>query len=147
MIKSVSVVPPGDYPEPLNVIGTEVFPLLVRARTGGPEVTVQRGGEGHGPPLHRHDWDECFFVLEGSVVFMLEDRTLDCVPGTLVHVPAGNVHGFRYGAGGGRILEFTGTNSGAVSTFTDLDASVPPGPPDIPAVLAALARNGVIVAG
>ena len=69
-----------------------------------------------------------------------------CTPGTLVHVPAGTVHGFRYGAGGGQMLEFTGQGSLASRMFTAISKEIPPGPPDIPKMLEILTQNGVTVA-
>ncbi len=145
MSDKVQIVTPADYPRALNVVGTGVTPLVTNAQTGGGEVTFQSGTEGNGPPLHAHDWDERFFVLKGAVDFILEDRTVNCPQGTLVHIPANTPHGFRYCAGGGEMLEMTSASSGAIAMFTDMDASVPPGPPDVPILLAVLARNGVSV--
>ena len=68
------------------------------------------------------------------------------VPGTLVHLPAGTVHGFRYGAGGGEMLEITGQGSLASKMFTAIDEEIPPGPPDIREIVEVLKRNGVTVA-
>ena len=69
-----------------------------------------------------------------------------CLPGTLVHVPAGTVHGFRYGPGGGEMFELTGQGSMATRMFTALSREIPAGPPDIPKVLEVLKENGVTVA-
>ena len=70
-----------------------------------------------------------------------------CMPGSLVHVPRGTVHGFRYGRGGGQMLEITGQGSLAAQMFTAINNEVPAGPPpDILKVLEVLKRNGVTVA-
>jgi hypothetical protein len=61
-----------------------------------------------------------------------------CTAGTLVHVPVGTVHAFRYGPGGGEMLEITGKRSNAVQVFTTLDREIPPGPPDVPRVIQVL---------
>ena len=68
------------------------------------------------------------------------------LPGTLVHVPRGTVHGFSYGSGGGQMLEITGQGATAAQMFTAIDHEIPAGPPDIPKVLEVLKRNGVTVA-
>jgi hypothetical protein len=52
----------------------------------------------------------------------------------LVFIPAGTVHAFSFGPGGGEMLEFTGAGSNAVRMFTALDREIPPGPPDITTV-------------
>lgn len=140
------IVTPNDYDPPLNVLGTKVIVLASRAAAQGYEITLQQGGEGMGLPLHSHEWDESSYVLKGSIEFSCADKTVMCLPGTLMHVPAGTVHGFRYGAGGGEMFEFTGQGSLATQMFTAISKEVLPGPPDIPKVLEVLNQNGVTVA-
>jgi len=131
----------------LNVLGTKVTVLAPNKKTQSYEITLQQGDEGMGPPLHSHNWDESFYVLKGQIEFTCSDTIVMCTPGTLVHVPAGTVHGFHYGSGGGQMLEFTGQGGFATQMFADIDKEIPPGPPDIPKVLEVLKQNGVTVAG
>ena len=49
---------------------------------------------GHGPRLHRHEYEEVFAVQSGSVRFTVGDETLDAGPGDVVVAPAGTPHGF-----------------------------------------------------
>ncbi len=140
------IVSPDNYEPALNVIGTKVTVLAANDATQGYEITLQQGDEGMGPPLHSHAWDESFYVLKGQIEFSYDNKTVMCLPGTLVHVPAGTVHGFRYGPGGGEMFELTGQGSMATRMFTALSKEIPPGPPDIPKVLEVLKQNGVTVA-
>ena len=79
-------------------------------------------------------------------MFTCGDRTTTCTPGTLVHVPAGTVHAFNYGPGGGEMVEFTaGRSSRAVQMFAALDRQIPPGPPDVPKVIQVLREHGAKV--
>jgi quercetin dioxygenase-like cupin family protein len=140
------IVTPKDYNPALNVLGTKVTVLASNAATQAYEITLQQGDEGTGPPLHSHNWDESFYVLRGKVEFSYAGKTVTCITGTLVHVPAGTVHGFRYGAGGGEMLELTGQGGFATQMFTAVDKEIAPGPPDAPKVLEVLKQNGVTVA-
>ena len=140
------VVTPGDYDPALNVLGIKVTVLASNAATQGYEITLQQGEEGIGPPLHSHNWDESFYVLKGKVEFSCAGKTVMCTPGTLVHVPAGTVHGFRFCAGGGEMLELTGQGGFATQMFTAISKEIPAGPPDIPKVVEVLKQNGVTVA-
>ena len=139
------VVTPKDYEPALNVLGTKVTVLASNAATQAYEITLQKGDEGTGPPPHSHDWDESFYVLNGKIEFICAGKTVMCLPGTLVHVPAGTVHGFRYGAGGGEMLELTSQGGFATQMFTALSKEIPQGPPDIPKVVEVLKQNGVTV--
>ena len=140
------VVTPENYARALDVAGIKVTILASNAATNGYEITLQEGDEGTGPPLHSHGWDEAFFVMAGEVEFSAAGKTMTCTPGTLVHLPADTVHGFRFGPGGGRMLEVTGAGSGASKMFTNVDREIEPGPPDIPKLIALLKDNGVTVA-
>jgi len=140
------VLTPNDYEPALNVLGTKVTVLASNAVTQGYEITLQQGDEGTGPPLHSHNWDESFYVLKGKVEFTYAGKTVPCMPGTLVHLPACTEHAFRYGAGGGEMIELTGQGGFATQMFTAISNEIPPGPPDVPKVLDILKQNGVTVA-
>jgi quercetin dioxygenase-like cupin family protein len=140
---------PETYPAALDVLGVQITVLADRARTGAYEITLQQGPEGAGPPPHRHAWDESFFVLDGEVEITSGERIVVGRPGTLVHVPAGTAHGYRFGKGGGRMFELSAgdaTTVGATRMFRNVAQAVPPGPPELPKLVRVLADNGVTLA-
>lgn len=89
------------------------------------------------------NWDESFYVTKGQIHFTCAGDTTICTSGTLVHVPAGTIHAFSYGPGGGEMLEITGHRSRAVEMFTALDREISPGPPDVPKLIQVAATYGV----
>jgi quercetin dioxygenase-like cupin family protein len=139
------ILKPGDRKPELSVIGTRIAVLASENDIEGLQITVQSGDEGTGPPPHSHDWDESFYVTRGQIEFTCDGTTSMCAAGTLVHVAAGTVHAFRYGQGGGEMLEITGTRSKAVGMFTALDREIPPGPLDVAKVVHVLGEHGVTV--
>jgi quercetin dioxygenase-like cupin family protein len=54
------------------------------------ENRVPAGWEG--PPLHHHDFDEAFYVLDGELTFQLADELTTAGPGSLVFAPRGSHH-------------------------------------------------------
>ena len=140
------VLRPDQRDQPLNVLDTQVTVLASNAATKSYGITLQQGDEGTGPPPHSHDWDEAFYVLRGELEFSCDGQDHTCVAGTLVHVPRGTVHGFRYGRGGGQMLEITGQDALAAQMFTAVNDEIPAGPTDVAKVLEVLGRNGVSVA-
>ena len=56
------------------------------------EVTVPAGWDG--PPLHHHEFDEAFYVLEGELTFQLGDERVVKGAGELVFAPGGATHTF-----------------------------------------------------
>src|SRR5215467_1763191 len=50
---------------------------------------------GNEPPPHVHEREhELYFVLEGTMRFYCEDKTLDIGPGDVVFLPQGKAHAF-----------------------------------------------------
>jgi quercetin dioxygenase-like cupin family protein len=139
------VITPADRQAPLSVLGTQVTVLTSGTISGDQRITLQTGPEGTGPPPHSHDWDESFFVTGGLVQFTCAGETTMCATGAFVHVPAGTVHAFAYGPGGGEIIEITGRRSQAIEMFSALAREMPPGPPDLAKAVQVLGDNGVRV--
>lgn len=114
---------------------------------------------GFGPPLHRHDFAELCYVLEGSYEFTLEreGRTETAVAGagTSVSIPATVAHTFRNAGDEPARMLFVHQPAALEGFFEEFGVEVGgPGerpaeeqPPDFGAMAAALERNGVRIVG
>jgi quercetin dioxygenase-like cupin family protein len=67
-------------------------------------------------------------VVSGNIAFGVGDKDMIAEPGTLVHLPAGTMHWFRFGQGGGEMISMT-SREAASHFFTDV---LSPETPDIP---------------
>ena len=71
--------------------------ILVRGEQCGGRIgiieSVMPAGAG-GPPLHTHDFDEAFYVLEGELTFRLDGSLVRVGPGELAFAPSGETHAF-----------------------------------------------------
>jgi quercetin dioxygenase-like cupin family protein len=69
---------------------------------GGVPVSffIQASPTGHGPGPHRHPYAEVFVLHEGSGSFLAGDETIDASGGSVVVVPAGELHGFTASSDG-----------------------------------------------
>jgi quercetin dioxygenase-like cupin family protein len=140
------VVAPGDYAPALEIVGERITVLASGAATEGYEIFFQQGPEGSGPPPHSHPWDESFFVTKGRIDFGIGNESTTALPGTLVHLPAGTVHWFRFGRGGGEMISMT-SRLGASQMFTDFAREVPAENPTLDQLAAVGGRHGLKVAG
>jgi quercetin dioxygenase-like cupin family protein len=71
------------------------FEVLLRSEQSGDEVAIIRvsvPGGWEGPPLHHHDFDEAFYVLEGELTFQLGDELATAGAGEVVFAPRGSHH-------------------------------------------------------
>jgi len=139
------VVAPNDYASALNIVGEHVTVLASGEATGGYEVFLQRGPEGSGPPPHSHPWDESFFVIKGQIDFGIGAESTTASPGTLVHLPAGTEHWFRFGSGGGEMVSMT-SRLGASKMFADMAREIDPVNPDLAKLAEVCAPHGLRVA-
>jgi quercetin dioxygenase-like cupin family protein len=76
--------------------------VLVRGEQSGGRIAVMenRVGVGFaGPRLHRHDFDELFYVLDGELTFQLGDEVFTRRAGELAFAPRGVDHTFANHSG------------------------------------------------
>ena len=145
MSRQPVIVTPKDRPRGLNVLAEEITVLADGATTGSYEIFCQAGPEGSGPPPHSHPWDEAFYVTAGQVTFGVDgDDNLLAPPGTLVHIPGGSVHWFRFGPGGGEMISMT-SRPGAAAFFADVDREISPAEPDFGVLLRVASLHGLTV--
>jgi len=112
---------------------------------------------GFGPPLHRHEYRELFYVLDGEYEFTLEQdsglETIVAGAGTSIAVPPNVAHTFRNASGAPARLLFVHQPAALEEFFEEFGIAVErPGEvpdelaaPDFGAMAAALERNGVSV--
>ena len=140
------VVDTTNMPRALNVVGEQLTVLASGAQTGSYEIFHQAGPEGSGPPPHSHPWDESFYVMKGEIAFGIDGaEMMTALPGTLVHLPAGTTHWFRFGTGGGEMLSMT-SREAASRMFADLDREVSSEHPDLAKLADVGQRHGLTVA-
>ena len=70
--------------------------VLLRSEQSDGQVAVieTAPAPGVGPPLHHHDFDEAFYVLDGELAFQLRDEIVRVGPGELIFAPRGVPHTF-----------------------------------------------------
>jgi quercetin dioxygenase-like cupin family protein len=69
--------------------------LLRSEQSGGEVAVIETGpGPGVGPPLHHHDFDEAFYVIEGELTFQVRDELHRVGAGGLAFAPRGVPHTF-----------------------------------------------------
>jgi mannose-6-phosphate isomerase-like protein (cupin superfamily) len=82
--------------ETLNVLGMPLRFLCDAHETDGAwslmeeEIPVH-----HGPPPHRHDWDEAYYVISGAPDFQMDDKSVRIEAGDFAYLPRNTVHAFK----------------------------------------------------
>lgn len=69
--------------------------VMLRSEQSQGEVSIVEivvPAQNPGPPLHRHDFDETFYMLDGELVFQVGDERFARRPGEIAFVPRNVVH-------------------------------------------------------
>jgi mannose-6-phosphate isomerase-like protein (cupin superfamily) len=104
-------------------------------------IEVSSGVGFAGPPLHHHDFDEAFYVLEGELTFQLEDEVFTRTAGELAFAPRNVPHTYANHSGAPARALIVCTPAGFARYFARMVAdSAGVDPPDwamqeIPAVV------------
>lgn len=90
-----TIVKAGERPA-LNILGMPMTLLCEADETGGNwSLFEEQVPLGMGPPPHRHDWDEAYYILEGEVDFEVDGEPVKSAKGDFNYLPRNTVHGFR----------------------------------------------------
>ena len=69
--------------------------VLLRSEQSGGHVSMMENvvrAHSAGPPLHTHDFDEAFYILEGELIFQVEDERFTRRAGEFAFAPRNVVH-------------------------------------------------------
>ena len=148
-----SVVRVGAEGETTSLFGDTYSVKAAGEETGGTLAVIEAELAPHsgGTPLHINTReDENYYVLEGTLTFRLDERTVEAPAGAFVHIPRGRVHThWNATAEPVRMLAFPAP-AGFETFFAELAelmADMPPGPPDMGRLGAFYGKYGLEVVG
>jgi quercetin dioxygenase-like cupin family protein len=86
----------GGAPKVVHDLPGRVKVLLLGSDSGGRVALMDNvvPAKTQGPPLHHHDFDEAFYILEGEATFQVGDDLITRGPGELAWAPRGAHHTF-----------------------------------------------------
>ena len=129
---------------PMNVLGMPLRFLCDSRETGGAWALFEEDVPlGMGPPPHRHDWDEAYYILDGEVDFEIDGMPVKSKKGDFNYLPRNTVHGFK-GASStpARVLIFSAPGHSS-EFFEELNSEVRVIPDDLCKVPEIGERHGI----
>ena len=98
---------------------------------------------GHGPALHRHDWDEAYYVVKGAVDFEIDGKPVHMESGGFTYIPRNTVHAFKGAStSAARVLIFA-VPAHSSAFFEDMNREIRKVPDDLAKVPAIGRRHGI----
>lgn len=110
---------------PLNILGMPLTMLCEASETGGAwSLFEEQVPIGMGPPPHRHDWDEAYYILEGAIDFEIDGEAVRSKTGDFNYLPRNTVHGFKGASSApARVLIFASPAHGS-EFFLELNEAI-----------------------
>lgn len=130
--------------EPLNILGMPLRMLCESRETGGAwSLFDEEVPTGMGPPAHRHDWDEAYYILDGEIDFEIDGESVRSRAGDFTYLPRGTVHGFKGASTApARVLIFAAP-AHASEFFQELSSEIRTLPDDLAKIPEIGDRHGV----
>jgi mannose-6-phosphate isomerase-like protein (cupin superfamily) len=130
--------------EALNVLGMPLRMLCESCETGGAWSLFEEDVPlGMGPPPHRHDWDEAYYILAGEIEFTIDGELVTSSTGDFNYLPRNTVHGFKGASPStARVLIFAAPAHGS-EFFEEVSAQVKSVPDDLRKVPEIGRRHGI----
>lgn len=130
--------------ETLNVLGMPLRFLADTQDTDGAWSLMEEDVPlGLGPPLHRHDWDEAYYVIEGALDIEMDGKLVRVERGDFAYLPRNTVHAFKGGSeSAARVLIFA-SPAHSSAFFKDVNREVRSVPEDLAKVPAIGQRHGI----
>ena len=140
---AATIVKAGER-SPLNVLGMPLTMLCEARETGGSwSLFEEEVPLGMGPPPHRHDWDEAYYIVDGDIEFTIDGDIVRSSRGDFNYLPRGTVHGFKGASeAAARVLIFAAPAHGS-EFFHDLNAEVRRLPEDLTKIPHIGQRHGI----
>ena len=128
----------------LNVLGMPLrFLCDAKDTKGAWSLMEEEIPVGHGPPPHRHDWDEAYYVIGGALDFEIDGKPVRVESGGFAYLPRNTVHAFKGASlSAARVLIFAAPAHSS-AFFEDINREVQTVPEDLAKVPAIGQRHGI----
>jgi len=128
----------------LSVLGMPLRFLCDAQDTDGAwSLMEQEIPAGRGPPPHRHDWDEAYYVIEGALDFEIDGKQVRIGRSDFAYLPRNTVHAFKGASPSpARVLIFAAPAHSS-AFFEDVNREVRMVPDDLAKVPSIGQRHGI----
>ena len=128
----------------LRVLGMPLRFLCDAKDTGNAwSLMEQEIPAGHGPPPHRHDWDEAYYVIEGALDFEIDGKPVRIERREFVYLPRNTVHGFKGASPSSTQVLIFAAPAHSSAFFEEVSREVRTLPDDVAKVPAIGQRHGI----
>jgi mannose-6-phosphate isomerase-like protein (cupin superfamily) len=97
----------------LEILSSHMLISPQNSSTRNLSIQISSVPVGSEQPVHAHEPEQCYYVIKGKGLMIIEDETREVSPGDAIHIPSNKKHGIKNI--GDEALEYLTANSPAFS--------------------------------
>jgi mannose-6-phosphate isomerase-like protein (cupin superfamily) len=133
---------------PIRFAGKETFVKLAAGTHPAPiSILEDVSPPRHGPPLHKHEFEEFFYILSGEYLVEVDGKQFHARPGDFVYAPPNTPHVFQNITDKEARMLVVARPGGLEKYFAELAERAMSDPGNIAALNAIAPRYGITVLG
>jgi mannose-6-phosphate isomerase-like protein (cupin superfamily) len=133
---------------PIRFIGKETFVKLASGASASPLTILEDvSPPHHGPPLHKHDFEEFFYILTGAFLFEVDGAQVHAAPGDFLYVPPDVPHVFQNTTDEAAKMLIVVRPGGIENYFMEVAEHLAIDPGDVAGLNAMADRYGITILG
>jgi quercetin dioxygenase-like cupin family protein len=133
---------------PIRFVGKETFVKLAAGAHPAPiSILEDVSPPRHGPPLHKHEFEEYFYILSGEFLVEVDGKQFQARPGDFVYAPPNTPHAFQNTSDKEARMLVVVRPGGLERYFAELAERAMADPGNMAALNAIAVRYGITVLG
>jgi quercetin dioxygenase-like cupin family protein len=93
----------------LEILTSHMLISLQDSTTKNLSVQISTIPKGSEQPIHAHDPGQCYYIIKGTGLMIIEDETREVTSGDAIYIPSNKNHGIKNI--GDEVLEYLTANS------------------------------------
>jgi mannose-6-phosphate isomerase-like protein (cupin superfamily) len=93
----------------LDILTSHMLISPQNTSTKNLSIQISTIPKGSGQPIHFHDPEQCYYIIKGTGLMIIEDETREVTPGDAIYIPSDKTHGIKNI--GDVVLEYLTVNS------------------------------------
>jgi quercetin dioxygenase-like cupin family protein len=93
----------------LEILASHMLISPQNSSTRNLSIQISTIPKGSGQPIHAHDPEQCYYIIKGTGIMIIEDETREVTSGDAIYIPSNKKHGIKNIGDGA--LEYLTANS------------------------------------
>ena len=103
----------SNHTGPLPILTSWMLISPKKSPTRNLSVQISEIPAGSGQPIHKHEPEQCYYIIKGKGLMMIEEESKEVYAGDAIYIPSNSNHGIKNI--GDAVLEYLTVNAPAFS--------------------------------